>query len=465
MASLIEMEIRHCISLRLNKIITTMQLWKLSLFSSCIILLLTNCTEVKNITQKIINKTERERYESALENSPLGKTAMAQEWLRMGRKALRDSVNLNTPFREKFYFRRDKIEAISYRISLQEGEIATFKIKKSNRDKAQVFMDLHYVFPLTKETEQIEVTDSTQQIQYEVEETGEYLLRLQPELLVDCAVEFSVIISPVLSFPVQGHGNSDIGSRWGAPRDGGRRKHKGIDIFAPRGTPLLAATNGVISSVRNRGLGGKQVWLQDVERGQSLYYAHLDSQMVTKGQRVVIGDTLGTVGNTGNARNTPPHLHFGIYKWQGGAVDPEPFVALQSTDLPKITADEKLLNTYARTTTNAQFRTAATTKADLIQNVSRHTALQVLGATGNWYRVQLFDGTQGYIYRTLITDLQRSIQRMNIAEKVFVKAAPRLMAAEIGEIEEGSRVEVFAKTGGFVLVRFGEDDLGWLRIS
>jgi murein DD-endopeptidase MepM/ murein hydrolase activator NlpD len=51
------------------------------------------------------------------------------------------------------------------------------------------------------------------------------------------------------------------------------------------------------------------IWLQDTKRQQTLYYAHLDQQLVRPGQRVVAGDTIGLVGNTGNARTKDPHLH------------------------------------------------------------------------------------------------------------------------------------------------------------
>jgi len=114
--------------------------------------------------------------------------------------------------------------------------------------------------------------------------------------------ELQLTSEPVLQFPVEGKDEKAIQSFWGAPRDGGRRKHEGNDIFAPKGTPLLALTDGKITRVNNGGLGGKTVWLYDAERGLRYYYAHLDEQLVTKGQRVRRGDVVGTVGNTGNAR-------------------------------------------------------------------------------------------------------------------------------------------------------------------
>src|SRR5690606_27574329 len=88
---------------------------------------------------------------------------------------------------------------------------------------------------------------------------------------------------------------------------------------------VVAVTDGTVSFTGERGLGGKQVWLRAGLFGNSIYYAHLDSVAVTSGIRVKTGDTLGFVGNTGNARTTPPHLHFGIYKSRG-AVNPLPFV-------------------------------------------------------------------------------------------------------------------------------------------
>jgi murein DD-endopeptidase MepM/ murein hydrolase activator NlpD len=118
-----------------------------------------------------------------------------------------------------------------------------------------------------------------------------------------------------------------VQSIFGDPRDAGRRQHEGVDIFASRGTPVLSATHGVVTRVGETTRGGRVVWVWDPGRALSLYYAHLSEQHVTIGQRVDAGDVLGTVGNTGNARTTPPHLHFGIYERGRGAIDPYWFIA------------------------------------------------------------------------------------------------------------------------------------------
>ena len=131
-------------------------------------------------------------------------------------------------------------------------------------------------------------------------------------------------LSRSLAFPVASK-KSNIGSYWGARRDGGRRKHQGIDIFARKGTPVVAICDGIIVTRDNTPIGGKTLWLKSEDHSWTAYYAHLDKHKVKEGQRVRKGQVIGTVGNTGNARSTPSHLHFGIYTARG-PVNPYPYV-------------------------------------------------------------------------------------------------------------------------------------------
>jgi len=128
-----------------------------------------------------------------------------------------------------------------------------------------------------------------------------------------------------LPMPVAGVRASRIGETFGAPR-GRYRIHAGIDIFAARGTPVTSTTRGVVVSIREGGLGGKQVWVLG-PAAQRHYYAHLDAWTdgLREGDVVQAGDALGIVGDSGNARGTPPHLHYGIYGSQG-AYDPLPLL-------------------------------------------------------------------------------------------------------------------------------------------
>jgi len=128
---------------------------------------------------------------------------------------------------------------------------------------------------------------------------------------------------PTLAVPVDGVAAGRIADTFGAPR-GRDRRHEGVDIFAPRGTPVRSSTRGVVVAVRDGGLGGRQVWVIGPGRERH-YYAHLDDWApdLAVGDVVEPGTRLGTVGTTGNARGTPPHLHYGVYG-QNGASDPLP---------------------------------------------------------------------------------------------------------------------------------------------
>lgn len=128
-----------------------------------------------------------------------------------------------------------------------------------------------------------------------------------------------------LILPVQGMRRAALYNTWHASRDGGRRRHEGIDLFAPKGTPVRATTEGIIYRIGTSKLGGKAVWVLGPGR-QRHYYAHLDGfAYIRVGQRIQQGAMLGYVGNTGNARHTPAHLHYGIYG-KSGAINPYPLL-------------------------------------------------------------------------------------------------------------------------------------------
>ena len=124
---------------------------------------------------------------------------------------------------------------------------------------------------------------------------------------------FAPLNGLTLQMPVVGVQPYDLYNSWGDARDGGRRRHKGIDIFAPKGTGIVAVADGIISYLGDQPKGGLCLWLT-TENGTSFYYAHLDrwAAGLYEGMEVRSGDLLGYVGNTGNAKTTPPHLHFGV---------------------------------------------------------------------------------------------------------------------------------------------------------
>lgn len=132
-------------------------------------------------------------------------------------------------------------------------------------------------------------------------------------------------VPAALPMPVAGLSRKSLTDTWQAARPP-KRHHQGIDIFGNKGTPIVAATEGVVIKVGQDRLGGNVVMVYG-PAGYQHYYAHLDQFAdLHVGDRVQAGTVLGTLGNTGNARTTPPHLHYGVYAAQG-AINPYPLLA------------------------------------------------------------------------------------------------------------------------------------------
>jgi len=116
----------------------------------------------------------------------------------------------------------------------------------------------------------------------------------------------------------------ELKDSFGAPRDGGARKHEGIDIMAERGTEIHSTTSGKVLSAGNTGTkGGWGVTISDPQ-GNRHYYAHMNtdpSKILGIGQEILAGQVIGYVGDSGNAKGTP-HLHYGITDANKKAVNP-----------------------------------------------------------------------------------------------------------------------------------------------
>lgn len=130
----------------------------------------------------------------------------------------------------------------------------------------------------------------------------------------------------LLLMPVAGVRPYDLSDSFGDSRDGGRRRHRGIDIFAPRGRLVVAVADGTITYIGEQPKAGRCLWL-GTDDGVAFFYAHLDAWApgLYEGMEIRKGQVLGTVGKTGNARRTPPHLHFTVLR-DDEAINPYPLL-------------------------------------------------------------------------------------------------------------------------------------------
>ena len=143
-----------------------------------------------------------------------------------------------------------------------------------------------------------------------------------------------------LVIPVAGVRAQELKDTYGAARSGGRA-HKGVDIFAARGTPVVAAAAGVVVKRDSNAVGGLSVYQRDLDGRTIYYYAHLDGWRagLKEGDLVRQGDVIGYVGSTGNVSGSP-HLHFAVFTvadpnrwWRGRDLNPYTLLkpAAQST--------------------------------------------------------------------------------------------------------------------------------------
>lgn len=390
------------------------------------VLALIGCEQIEQVQDSFRDLTPHEAYAEALAQAGLAESALARDWVEAGELALLRPVPVSLPFEEEGFITPEDPGAMAYRINVPRGRRLTADVTLTSDPDTRVFVDLFRV--PGDEGDDLRPVISTDSVpgtfEHEPWREGDFILRIQPELLRGGQYRVTLRLEAQLAFPVDGHGMRAIQSVFGVDRDGGRRSHDGVDIFARRGTPVLAATAGQAYRVGITNLGGKVVWVRDPLRNIRVYYAHLDSQHVANGDRIQVGDTLGFVGNTGNARTTPPHLHFGLYRGGEGAVDPVPFLVPPSGSMPELTADLERLGDWVRLLDDGiHLRAAPGTSAMVVRELPQHTELRVLAGSGEYFRVALPDGGIGYVAARLTEPTERPLSEQ-VATRGATVGAP-----------------------------------------
>lgn len=380
-----------------------------------------------------------EQYVQKLKIAGLDRSGMGGDWLRAAEGSSAQALDVKLPYRGAGYFNATEVRAMALRFEARHGQKLTIRFMLRPAGSFVLFADLFQV--VDNQLKSVASADSVAApFSYEIKKTGTYLLRLQPELLKGGEYELTISAGPSLKFPVAVSGHPRIESFWGDSRDNGGRQHEGIDIFAPEGTPAVAAGNGTVTRVTENKLGGLVVFMRPDNADYNLYYAHLGKQLVRDEQQVLAGDTLGTIDHTGNAKNTPSHLHFGVYTSEG-AVDPLPFVNRKVEELPALRLSLARLNDTLRLATTGE-------------------PIWVRGIIGDQYEVLDAAGAQRLVSGKQ-TALLKTLRQEKLTGEQALYDRPDTAAARVKILPAGTRVSVLAGYRGFAFVRWGALT-GWL---
>ncbi|MXV15556.1 M23 family metallopeptidase [Hufsiella ginkgonis] len=406
-------------------------------------------------------KSPRDLYGQRLTDAGLHETALGRAWFDAAAKSLASPLPITLPYKEAGYFSAERAQATGFSFSAKRGQKILISLEKKPVSNFSIYLDLWRGAGDGNPPKHLAAADTGKTIlEYEIEDDLGYVLTLQPELLRGGEYTLTITAGPSIGFPLKRANRNQVQSFWGVERDAGARKHEGVDIFSSFRTPVIAAADGMVSHVTINNLGGKVVFMRPSEKRYTLYYAHLDSQLVGDGQLVKQGDTLGLMGNTGNAVNTPPHLHFGIYT-NSGAVDPFPFIDPLIREPPAIGVPSSQLGKTARLNRKVTFSTPAAEMTQP-QELPVNTLLRLEAASGNRYTVTLPDGRTGYVAGSAITPGTAAIRKYNLKNAVPLFDRPDTSAARMSVLKAGDPVQVAGIFNTFEYVISGELR-GWIH--
>ena len=428
-----------------------------------IVLLFTGCRS-EIVPEEFQPRNEYEAYLHSLELAILVNTALGKDWVESGENALLRSFDIILPFREEMYLDPQGAEAVGYRFSALRGVRIEIDITVHSTDSMQVFADLFRQSgdSILEWTHVASAGRDTLHLEFEPRMDATYVFRLQPELLRGGRFGILIREMPSIGFPVTGKNRQAIWSFFDDPRYGGTVKHNGIDIFAARHTPVVAPSEAEVTRVGEGEIGGKYVWLRDRKRSMNLYFAHLQTQEVMPGDIVTEGQIIGTVGNTGNAITTPPHLHFGIYS--RGPVDPFHFVVETDTIPSRISGDTLLLGELVRSTRTVIVNSSPGSFNRVIDTLEQYSVMKIKALTGNFCRVELPDGSSGYIPGNYIENIRNVIGEQVISEPVGLLDTPGINAVCMSNLKPGDRFAVLGKYKEYFFGRTYEERIGWIMV-
>ena len=388
----------------------------------------------------------------------------ASRWESSARYALNFPIGTSLPYAERRILDVDTFNrATAFEIALSQEQRINIVTLPSRNSRAPVFIDIFEKGVGDAKFKRLASKENHESsLQFDAPRKGSYFVRIQPGYQAKGLVDITIASQPRFPFPVENYSAKAVQSFFGASRDAGKRKHKGIDIFAKRGTPVLSVSSGRVYKAADTPRGGLNVWVR--HEGYSFYYAHLDRIDVKQGQTLKVGQQLGTVGNSGNARTTRPHLHFGIYKGFRGAIDPFPLVdnshEFVERDIKKVTLVPRWL---AVDTAVLNVREGPGTDSTILQKLKRHMLVQVEAMSGDWLRVATAEGFHGYVARHLMA--KPEVTSWKADKPYHLVSEPYAQAPVLMDINEGEVLESFGGFGRFRMVRMESGLTAWAKSS
>lgn len=424
-------------------------------------------------------------YVFGLNSHGLSRTSAGARWIEASSAVFSNATRVMPPFVESVLLDPLEYPALGYEFPATLGQRVDIEI---DTEMEGFFVDVFLLHgessgtlmssnPRVPEALHSWISDHGT-LSFEPQETGRYLLRIQPQPMRGGEMTVRLLPDAALQWPVPGTDRRQVWSYFGDSRAGGARVHHGLDIFAPRGTPLVAVSPSAVMRVGERRLGGNIVTLSDRERNLRIYYAHLDEQLTTEGSQVRPGDVIGTVGNTGNAFTTPPHLHIGIYQanWRR-PVDPWYFFVSPDRTLHPALSPQYRIGTWLRTTAEVVPVRYPAARSGVIQSPARFdaigrpidveqiapsrqsvgepvsdplaagSALRLKGARRGFYRVALPSGEQGYVPRASVTAAADALEVITVQQPRAAYVAPEPGSDIVAQFSPGEEVAVVARFG------------------
>jgi hypothetical protein len=327
---------------------------------------------------------------------------MGRRWLQSARSALTEPLEIVPPYAESGGFLAHRAGALGLMFDAFGGQTLHLTFERRRDPVGRTFVEVFYAREPLAEARHVRLrglAPEESSLEVPLPYDGKYIVRLQPELLIDTLYSLRLELDAAVPFPVEIETDA-VGSFFGDPRDAGSRLHEGIDIFAPRDTPVVAVAAGR-ASARTTPRGGNVVWLRTADR--SYYYAHLENAAFTGTREVSAGEVIGYVGNSGNAVSTPTHLHFGVYRRGYGAMDPLPRLVARVFDaVPEaVEFAPRHVRTHAG---KLNLRAEPDTSSEVLGQLDAGSIVKTSAIRGDWLRVTTPADVSGWIHKAYQED-------------------------------------------------------------